>query len=243
MSSPSVSQNRPHIDRTREPAKSIVRFDGVSFRYSAGPHILSEINLQLSPGSFTFLTGASGAGKSTLLKLLYMGLRPSAGNVSLFGRGIDQLSPKNARSLKRRIGVVSQDFGLIDHLDVFQNVALPLRVIGASRSEYSEDAVELLRWVGLGEALSALPPTLSGGERQRVAIARAVMSRPKLLIADEPTGNVDPAMGQRLLRLFTEMNRGGTTVVIATHDEGLMGGITADRLHIENGRLSKNLTA
>ena len=222
---------------------TIVKFEQVSARYDAGPNILTGVDLELASGSFTFLTGASGAGKSTLLKLLYMGLQPASGRVSIFGQDTSGLSAGRAQLMKRRIGIVSQAISLIDHLDVFQNVALPLRVTGASRSEYAEDAVELLRWVGLGDALTALPATLSGGERQRAAIARAVIARPKLLIADEPTGNVDPAMGQRLLRLFTEMNRGGTTILIATHDQGLLKGIRADTLHLEDGELTKGLSA
>lgn len=219
--------------------QDIARFDTIGVRYGRGPEILTDAEMALKKGSFTFLTGASGAGKSTLLKLLYMELRPSRGLLSLFGAGVDTMTSREKQRLKRRIGVVSQSSDLIAHLDVFQNVALPLRAIGVPRSDYARDVIELLRWVGLGESLTALPPTLSGGEKQRVAIARAVITKPDLLIADEPTGNVDPEMGQRLLRLFLEMNRGGTTVLIATHDEGLLSGIRADKLHLEGGRLTR----
>lgn len=243
MSSPSATFDHSEIDPTGNMTNIIVEFNRVSAGYGTGHNILSSVDMQLAKGSFTFLTGSSGAGKSTLLKLLYMGLKPSAGQVMLFGENTSALSARNAQLMKRRIGIVSQDFALIDHLDVFQNVALPLRVAGASRVDYEQDTIELLRWVGLGDALTAFPATLSGGERQRVAIARAVIARPQLLIADEPTGNVDPAMGQKLLRLFTEMNRGGTTIIIATHDQGLLKGIRADTLQLEDGNLLKGLSA
>lgn len=217
----------------------LARLDRVGLRYGRGPDILSDVDLELAKGSFTFLTGASGAGKSTLLKLLSIGLAPSRGLMSLFGQELGGLSSRQKQRLKRRIGVVSQDSDLIDHLNVFQNVGLPLRATGVPRAAYQDDVIELLRWVGLGERITAFPPTLSGGEKQRVAIARAVIAKPDLLIADEPTGNVDPDMGQRLLRLFLEMNRGGTTVLIATHDQGLLSGIAADILYLEDGHIKR----
>lgn len=222
--------------------RDILRLERVNMRYGRGPEILSGIDMELEKGSFTFLTGASGAGKSTLLKLIYLALSPTRGLVSVFGKPVGGLGRRDKQLLRRRIGVVSQDFSLIDHLTVFENTGLPLRAAGIRRAKYRDDVVELLRWVGLGDKLSAYPPTLSGGETQRVAIARAVIGKPDILIADEPTGNVDPEMGQRLLRLFLEMNRMGTTVLIATHDEGLLSGISADRLHIEGGRLTKGLS-
>lgn len=243
MSSPSATFDSSESSLAPNMSDIIVEFNRVSVGYGAGPSILSDVDLQLTKGSFTFLTGSSGAGKSTLLKLLYMGLRPSSGQVSIFGQNTSSLSPRHAQLMKRRIGIVSQDIALIEHLDVFQNAALPLRVTGGSRADYGEDAIELLRWVGLGDALGAFPATLSGGERQRVAIARAVIARPKFLIADEPTGNVDPVMGQKLLRLFMEMNRGGTTIIIATHDQGLLKGIRADTLHLQDGRVTKGLSS
>lgn len=218
-------------------SRDVLRLERVNMRYGRGPEILSGIDLELEKGDFTFLTGASGAGKSTLLKLIYLALRPTRGLVSLFGEQTGSLTPRAKQLLRRRVGVVSQDFALIDHLSVFENVGLPLRVTGINRNKYREDAIELLRWVGLGDKLDVLPPTLSGGETQRVAIARAVIAKPEILIADEPTGNVDPEMGQRLLRLFTEMNRTGTTVIIATHDESLLSEVPARTLHLENGRL------
>ena len=215
----------------------ILRLERINMRYGRGPEVLSGIDLLLNKGDFCFLTGASGAGKSTLLKLIYLALNPTRGLRTLFGEDTASIRAREAQTLRRRIGVVSQDFALIDHLSVFENVGLPLRVTGQRRPQYAEDAVELLKWVGLGDKLNAYPPTLSGGETQRVAIARAVISKPDLLVADEPTGNVDPDMGQRLLRLFSEMNRMGTTVLIATHDSGLMQGVAARTLHLEHGKL------
>ena len=170
----------------------------------------------------TFVTGASGAGKTTLLKLIYLHSRPSRGLITVFGRDISQLDPASIPALKRRMGIVLQDFRLIEHLNVFENVALPLRVAGQKRSRYREDVISLLKWVGLGARAHAYPPTLSGGEKQRAAIARAVIAQPDILIADEPTGNVDNEIGERLIRLFSELNRLGTTTVIATHNTGLI---------------------
>lgn len=219
----------------------IVHFDRVSLRYGRGPEILSDVNFALPQSSFTFLTGPSGAGKSTLLKLCYMALSPSRGLINLFGKDTSVLANAQQQALKRRIGVVLQDFHLIEHLSVFENVALSLRVAGLSRAQYSDDVTELLQWVGLGDRMQALPPTLSGGEKQRAAIARAVIAKPDLLIADEPTGNVDPVIGRRLLRLFAEMNRMGTTIMIATHDVDLITEFDARVLRIEDGRVFKGL--
>jgi len=215
----------------------IVRFDRVGFRYGRGEETLSDVNMTLKRGSFSFITGKSGAGKSTLLKLCYMDLMPSRGLITLFGQDNSGLSRRQRQVIRRRIGVVLQDFQLIDHLNVFENVALPLRVAGQSRSNYADDVLELLNWVGLGHRLQAMPRTLSGGETQRAAIARAVISKPDLLIADEPTGNVDPVISKRLLRLFSEMNRMGTTVVIATHDMALLDEVPANLYKIEDGIL------
>jgi cell division transport system ATP-binding protein len=219
----------------------VVRFERVGLRYGRGPEILSDVNLRLRRGSFTFLTGPSGAGKSTLLKLCYLTLKQSRGLINLFENDISVMIRSEEQATKRRIGVVLQDFRLIDHLSVFENVALPLRVMGEQRASYNQDVAELLQWVGLGHRMEALPPTLSGGEQQRAAIARAVIAKPDFLIADEPTGNVDPAIGQRLLKLFSEMNRMGTTVLIATHDIDLIRGMHADILRIENGQLVSGL--
>ncbi|WP_033314808.1 cell division ATP-binding protein FtsE [Robiginitomaculum antarcticum] len=214
-----------------------VQMSGVAMRYGEGPEVLHDIDLTLAQGDFAFLTGPSGAGKSSLLKLMYLREQASRGLISLFGQDTAVLPDANRALIRRRIGVVLQDFALIDHLSVFENVALPLRIHGVRRASYAEDVVEILRWVGLGDRLNSLPPTLSGGEKQRVAIARAVIAKPDLLIADEPTGNVDPEMGARLIRLFAEMNRIGTTVLIATHDLDLIPA-SARHLIIQDGSLS-----
>jgi cell division transport system ATP-binding protein len=215
----------------------VVRFERLGMRYGRGPEVLSDVDMCLQNGSFTFLTGPSGAGKSTLLKLCYLELKQSRGLINLFGTDISEMSRKTKHSTKKKIGVILQDFRLIDHLTIFENVALPLRVSGEKKSNYTKDISELLQWVGLGARMDALPKTLSGGEKQRAAIARAVISKPDLIIADEPTGNVDEVMSKRLLSLFTEMNRSGTTVLIATHNKKLIKGVKANILHIENGTL------
>ena len=217
-----------------------VRFEGVGMRYGRGPEILRDISFDLPRGSFQFLTGPSGAGKTSLLKLIYLAQRPSSGMISLFGRDSSMIPRQAWPDLRKRIGVIFQDFRLLDHLNVFENVALPLRVAGNARREYSEDVEELLSWVGLGERMDAFPATLSGGEQQRAAIARAVVSKPDILIADEPTGNVDPEMAHRLLRLFAELNKLGTTVLIATHDIALVRAMQVPILEIGEGRLTVN---
>jgi cell division transport system ATP-binding protein len=215
----------------------LVRFENVGMRYGAGPEVLRDISMRLPPASFHFLTGPSGAGKSTLLKLMYLAERPSRGLISLFDRDIATTPRRELPALRRRIGVVFQDFHLIDHLSAFDNAALPLRVSGLAEAQIRDHVVELLSWVGLADHLDAKPATLSGGQQQRVAIARAVISRPSLLLADEPTGNVDDEMALRLLRLFEEMNKLGTTVVIATHNEALVTRFGHPRLHLDKGGL------
>lgn len=224
----------PDLTHDRDPA---VRFDSVGLRYGRGPEILSDLSFELPSGSFHFLTGPSGAGKSSLLRLIYRARQPSRGLISLFGRDTSLMPREALPGLRRRIGVVFQDFRLLEHLSVFDNVALPLRVAGQPRASYADDVADLLAWVGLGERMHAHPASLSGGEQQRAAIARAVITKPELLIADEPTGNVDPAMGRRLLRLFVELNRLGATVLIATHDITLVRALDAPVLELADGRL------
>jgi cell division transport system ATP-binding protein len=215
----------------------VVRFEHVGLRYGLGSEVLRDLTFRIEPNSFQFLTGPSGAGKTSLLRLLFLALRPSRGLITLFDHDVATLSKEALTTLRRRIGIVFQDFRLLDHMTTYENVALPLRVIGHPEDSYREEVVELLNWVGLGERMSALPPVLSGGEKQRAAIARAVIARPQLLLADEPTGNVDPSLAQRLLRLFIELHRSGTAVVIATHDIALMNQIDARRLVLHEGRL------
>jgi len=206
-------------------------------RYGAGPEVLRDVTFSLEGGSFTFLTGASGAGKTTLLRLMILANPPTRGLITLFGHDLATTTRSVFPSLRRRIGVVFQDFRLLDHLSAFDNVALPLRLAGRRPGDYTHDVEELLGWVGLGEKLNSRPPTLSGGEQQRVAIARAVVARPDLLVADEPTGNVDAEIGERLIRLFGELNRLGTTVLIATHDRSLIERGRAREMRLVDGRL------
>jgi cell division transport system ATP-binding protein len=216
---------------------AILRFENVSMRYGRGAETLKDVSFELAPGSFHFLTGASGAGKSSLLKLIYLAHSPSRGRVELFGRDLSQVPHAHRPLLRRRLGVVFQDFRLLDHLSAFDNVALPLRIAGGKPAAYRGDVAELMTWVGLGEKFAALPATLSGGEKQRLAIARAVVARPDIIIADEPTGNVDPKLALRILRLFVELNRLGATVLIATHDDELVARARQPVLHLENGTL------
>ena len=216
----------------------MIRFENVGLRYGMGPEVLRDISLEIEPKSFQFLTGPSGAGKTTLIRLFFLALKPTRGLLSFFGRDVSGMKKSELPALRRRIGVVFQDFRLLDHLTTFENVALPLRVLGREESAYRGDVAELLRWVGLGDRMHALPPILSGGEKQRAAIARALITRPEILLADEPTGNVDPPLAARLMRLFVELNRLGTSVVIATHDIALMNQFDARRLVLEEGRLT-----
>lgn len=215
----------------------MIRFENVGLRYGLGPEVLRDVSFHLIPGSFHFLTGPSGAGKTSLLKLLLMSLKPSRGLIFLFGQNASNLPSSGRAEFRRRIGIVFQDFRLLDHLTTWENVALPLRVLGKSPDEYENDVTELLKWVGLGDRMHAFPATLSGGEKQRAAIARAVIGKPELLLADEPTGNVDPQMAHRLLRLFVSLNRLGTSVIIATHDYQLMELTDAPRLVLNEGRV------
>ena len=216
----------------------VIKFQNVGVRYGLGPEILHDVSLRLEEGSFHFLTGVSGAGKSTLLRLMYLANQPSRGLISLFGHDISTTPRRELPVLRRRIGVVFQDFRLIDHLTTMENVALPLRVSGASEQQIKENVSELLSWVGLSDQIDSRPPTLSGGQKQRVAIARAVITRPKLLLADEPTGNVDDQIAMRLMHLFEELNKLGTTVVLATHNKFLVNDFTYQRLHLSNGTLN-----
>jgi cell division transport system ATP-binding protein len=206
-------------------------------RYGSGPEVLRDVTFHLPPGSFHFVFGPSGAGKSTLLKLMYMAERPTRGVVMLFDRDPATAPRTELPALRRRIGVVSQDLHLLDHMSALDNAALPLRVAGARESEVRAHVEELLAWVGLEEQKEAKPPTLSEGERQRVAIARAVIARPRLLIADEPTGSVDTEQGRRLLYLFEELNKLGTTVVIATHDRSLVARTDRTVIKLVDGTL------
>ena len=258
-----------------ESAAPAVHFENVGVRYGMGPEVLRDLTFSIEPNSFQFLTGPSGAGKTTLLRLILLSVKPTRGLISLFGEDVSRISKDDLTGvrrrmgvvfqdfrllehlttyenvalplrvqgreefpmLRRRVGIVFQDFRLLDHLTTYENVALPLRVRGKDESSYRADVLELLGWVGLGERINVLPPVLSGGEKQRAAIARALIDRPEILLADEPTGNVDPPMARRLLNLFLELNRLGTAVVIATHDLSLMDQVEARRMILSQGRL------
>lgn len=231
-----MSRN-PDAETAMNADPAIVRFDDVSMRYGRGPEVLRDLTFALEPGSFHFVTGPSGAGKSSLLKLIYLAAKPSKGLIHLFGQDISRVAVKDQPFLRRRIGVVFQEFRLLEHLTAFDNAALPLRIAGAKPDEYRSDVAELLTWVGLKNRMHAMPATLAGGEKQRLAIARAVVARPDIILADEPTGNVDHDMAMRIYRLFVELNRLGATILIATHDQDLVARSGRPVLHIEAGHV------
>ena len=215
----------------------MLRLEDIGLRYGGGKEILRDVSFTLRPGDFYFLTGPSGAGKSSLLKLLFLALKPTRGSLHIFGEDVGGLTHDKLPAIRRRIGVVFQEFRLLDHLSTFDNVALPLRISGKPEASYRRDVMDLLDWVGLADQARAFPPVLSGGEKQRAAIARSVIAKPQLLLADEPTGNVDPVLAKRLLHLFLELNRLGTTMIIATHDKGLVRQAERPVLHLEEGLL------
>ncbi len=216
-----------------------VELKNVSLSYDDGPDVLSNLNLALPPGSFHFLTGPSGAGKTSLLKLLYLAQRPTEGSVHLFGTNVTAAARRTLPAIRRKVGVVFQDFRLLDHLSAFDNVALPLRVAATSEPEIKSNVTELLSWVGLDEFMDAKPAVLSGGQKQRVAIARAVVNRPRLILADEPTGNVDDAIAMRLMQLFMELNKLGSNIIIATHNEQLVARFGFSRLALSARTLTE----
>ena len=213
----------------------MIRLQNVGLRYGRGREVLHDVTFHVRAGSFHFLTGPSGAGKSSLLRMMFLSQLPTRGQFTLFSNDVNRIDAAARAQLRRRIGIVFQDFRLLDHLTTWQNVALPLRVVGKRETDYREDVTDLLQWVGLGDRMDDYPSVLSGGEKQRAAIARAVIGKPELLLADEPTGNVDPQMARRLLRLFIELNRLGTSVIIATHDHQLMRQFKAPRLELHDG--------
>jgi cell division transport system ATP-binding protein len=219
----------------------MVRFDSVALRYGrgaeAGPDVLRDLTFVIPAGGFRWLLGPSGSGKSSLLRLTYLAVRPSSGRLAVLGMDVAAAPRRVLPRLRRRIGVVFQDFRLMAHLSAYDNVALPLRIAGRPEGQIRVDVVEIMRWVGLSEKLEAHPARLSGGEQQRVAIARAVVGRPSLLLADEPTGNLDDRQSERLMQLLKELNRLGTTIVVATHNESLLRRYPAPALRLDRGRL------
>jgi len=216
----------------------MIKFEHVGLRYGIGPEILTDINFQLNSGSFHFLSGPSGAGKTSLMSLLYLGQYPTRGLVNMFGSNIGQIDRKERKNIRQKIGVVYQDFRLLNHLSAFDNIALPLRINGLGEKEIKENVEELMEWVGLGDHRDMLPNTLSGGQQQRIAVARAVITRPRLLLADEPTGNLDDEIGLRLMGLFDQLHRMGTTVLIASHNTALMEKFSQHpRLILDDGQI------
>jgi cell division transport system ATP-binding protein len=219
----------------------MVRLEDVGLQYGRGgkasQEVLRDLTFTIPDGGFRWLLGPSGAGKTSLLRLLYLAARPSRGHLSILGADVERIERRALPRLRRRIGVVFQDFRLLPHLSAFDNVALPLRIAGRPEGQIRADVVEMLRWVGLSRKLAARPAELSGGEQQRVAIARAVVVRPHLLLADEPTGNLDDVQAERLMQLLKEMNRLGTTVVVATHNDTLVSRHPGRALRLDHGRL------
>ena len=215
----------------------MIRFEHVGLRYGVGPEVLSDISFTLESGSFHFLCGPSGAGKTSLMNLLYLGKKPSRGIVSMFGQNVSTLTREQLVPIRQRVGVIFQDFRLLNHLSAFDNVALPLRISHRPEAEIKSNVTELLQWVGLGDCMHRLPPTLSGGQQQRIAVARAVITRPRLLLADEPTGNLDDEIGMKLMHLFEQLNRMGTTILVATHNLQILERFNHPRLILNTGQL------
>ena len=217
----------------------MITLEHIAMEYTPGQPILQDISLTLERGSFHFLTGASGAGKSTLLSLLSLQGRAARGKFHLFGKNVTQMRRDELPALRRRIGIVLQDYRLLSYLTVLENVSLPLKVMGRPDSEITPKALELLEWIGLSEQQNAWPGTLSGGQKQRAAIARAVITKPDILLADEPTGNLDSDLAQRFMYLFEALNQTGTTVLIASHDEHLISLFNYPTLRLKDGFLVK----
>ncbi|WP_284945192.1 cell division ATP-binding protein FtsE [Acidisoma cladoniae] len=219
----------------------MIRFEDVGLRYRTGndtpTEVLHDITFQVPEGGFRWLMGPSGAGKTSLMRMIYLAVRPTRGRLFIQGTDIVRAERRSLPRLRRRIGVVFQDFRLLPHLNAFDNVALPLRIAGRPEGQIRADVAEMLRWVGLAAKFESHPHQLSGGEQQRVAIARAVIGRPMLLLADEPTGNLDDTQAERLMQLFHELNRLGTTAIVATHNDALVARHPARALRLDHGRL------
>jgi cell division transport system ATP-binding protein len=236
-----AQSGRAAADGRESECISMVRLDAVGLNYGpsgrSGPDALTGLNFVVPDGGFRWLLGASGAGKTSLLRLLHLAVRPSRGRLVVLDTDVGRANRAALPALRRRIGMVFQDFRLLPHLSAFDNVALPLRLAGRPEGQVREDVHEMLRWVGLASRMATLPQQLSGGEQQRVAIARAVVGRPSLLLADEPTGNLDDIQAERLMLLFGEMNRLGATVMLATHNASLVARHPGPALRLEQGRL------
>ena len=221
----------------------MIRLDKVGMRYGSGPEVLREVNLTLNRGEFMFLMGPSGAGKTTLFRVLGLLNMPSTGRLTMFDKDVATMSREQLTAQRRRIGMVFQDFRLLDHLSAFDNIALPLRINGGQDEQIGGFVSEMLGWLGLAELIEAKPPTLSMGQRQLVAVARAVVTRPNLLLCDEPTSNIDSKLARRLMHLFTQLSKLGTAVLISTHNDDLVERYGHPVLHMDNGRLSGPVVA
>lgn len=218
----------------------MIRCNNLSLEYTPGKPVLRQLNLHLEPGSFTFIAGASGAGKSSLLSLLALSHKPSTGSMHLFGQDVTKLTREELPSVRRKIGTVFQDYLLLNHLTVAQNVGLPLKIIGEPRDVIEEKVDELLAWIGLDGFADTRPNALSGGQKQRVAIARAVINKPALILADEPTGNLDHDLSMKLMHLFRSLNKIGATIVFATHDASIMEAFDYPVIYLRDGQLHRS---
>jgi cell division transport system ATP-binding protein len=218
----------------------MIRCQNLALEYVPGKPVLRQVNLHLEHGSFTFLSGASGAGKSSLLSLLSLSQKPTQGTIHLFGQDVTDLPRAGLPRLRRKIGTVFQDYQLLNHLTVAQNVALPLKIIGEPREEIAAKVKELLAWIGLDGFKDVRPPLLSGGQKQRVAIARAVINNPLLILADEPTGNLDHELSMKLMYLFRSLNKVGATIVFATHDDSLIEAFDYPVIYLRDGQLHRS---
>ena len=215
-----------------------ISFANVAARYEHGADVLTDVSFNISNGAFYFLSGASGAGKTTLLRLIYQLHKPSSGQIKLFGKNTSEMSRDDIANLRQKMAIVFQEYSLLSHLSVFDNVALPLRVRGVSEAKIKKLVAKVLDWVGLGKYADTNPRALSGGQQQRVSVARAIIVQPAILLADEPTGNLDDENASRLMELFIQMNKlFGTTIILATHNKKLMDTYKFPVLHVENHRV------
>ena len=229
------------VRKMKQAHTPIIRFNDVTFRYGEGNPILQNINLNIEKGSFHFLTGKSGAGKSSFLKLLYLAVRPTSGHAYIFDKDSKNYTRKETALARQNISVVFQDYKLLPHLNTFDNVALPLRIKGQSEESIAQKVKELLEWVGLKNFMYAFPETLSGGQQQRVSIARSVITQPKIILADEPTGSVDDTTAIRIMNLFEQLHKHGTTIIMATHNRTLVDSKLHPELFIENGTVQRRI--